>query len=405
MSNKTARSKACNYKEEYTIIYIGIDTAKEKHFAVVTDSGQNVLHEPFGFENNMRGFSKLEAVIEKFKDSETVIGMESTAHYAQTLITFLMQRKYTVSLINPLQTAVLRKAAIRHTKTDRTDTKLIVKSMIVNGYRTLTECDVRLLQLKHLERFRSKLKKSVTQQKIRLRAVMDVIFPEFQYFFASGLHIHTSYEILKLYTSPDEIADLHLTRLANLIRKASNNAFDKETAVKLRELSKNSVGINDPVLCLEVKQLIAQIELLEQQCADIEEKISGILADIDSPIKTIPRIGDNNAAAIISEFGDLSRFDSPDQLTAFAGLDPTVNQSGKFNASGTRMSKRGSKYMRSALINAAFQLLKVNLTFKNYYDKKRSEGKNHCNALGHTAHKLVRIIFHIVKNNEAFSLP
>ncbi|MCM1166631.1 MAG: IS110 family transposase [Ruminococcus sp.] len=162
----------------------------------------------------MRGFSKLEALIEKFKDSETVSGMESTAHYAQTLI-------------NPLQTSVLRKAAIRHTKTDRTNTKLIVKSMIVNGYRTLTECDVRLLQLKHLERFRSKLKKSVTQQKIRLRAVMDVIFPEFQYFFASGLHIHTSYEILKLYTSPNEIAELYFTRLANLIRKASNNAFDK----------------------------------------------------------------------------------------------------------------------------------------------------------------------------------
>ena len=199
--------------------------------------------------------------------------MESTAHYAETLITFLIERKHTVALINPLQTSVLRKAAIRHTKTDRTDTKLIVKSMIVNGYRTLTEGDVQLLQLKHLERFRSKLKKSVSQQKIRLRAVMDVIFPEFQNFFASGLHIHTSYEILKLCTSPDEISGLHLTRLTNLIRKASNNAFGKDTAVELRELAKVSVGISDPVLCLEAKQLIAQIELLEQQCSNIEEKV------------------------------------------------------------------------------------------------------------------------------------
>lgn len=387
------------------MIYIGIDIAKEKHYAVVMDSDQSVLHEPFGFENNMQGFSKLEAVLEKFNGSERVIGMESTAHYAETLITFLMERKHTVALINPLQTSVLRKASIRHTKTDRTDTKLIVKSMIVNGYRKLTESDVQLLQLKHLERFRCKLKKSISQQKIRLRAVMDVIFPEFQNFFASGLHIHTSYEILKLYTSPDEISGLHLTRLTNLIRKASNNAFGKETAVELRELAKVSVGISDPILCLEAKQLIAQIELLEQQCSDIEEKVSEILANIDSPIKTIPRIGDNNAAVIISEFGDLSRFENPDQLTAFAGLDPIINQSGKFNASGTRMSKRGSKYLRFALLNAAFQLVKVNSTFKDYYDKKRTEGKNHYNALGHTAHKLVRIIFHITKNNKAFSLP
>lgn len=387
------------------MIYIGIDIAKEKHYAVVMDSDQRVLHEPFGFENNMQGFSKLESVLEKFNDSERVIGMESTAHYAETLITFLMERKHTVALINPLQTSVLRKASIRYTKTDRTDTKLIVKSMIVNGYRKLTENDVQLLQLKHLERFRCKLKKSISQQKIRLRAVMDVIFPEFQNFFASGLHIHTSYEILKLYASPDEISGLHLTRLTNLIRKASNNVFGKETAVELRELAKVSVGISDPILCLEAKQLIAQIELLEQQCGDIEEKVSEILANIDSPIKTIPRIGDNNAAMIISEFGDLSRFENPDQLTAFAGLDPIINQSGKFNASGTRMSKRGSKYLRFALLNAAFQLVKVSSTFKDYYDKKRAEGKNHYNALGHTAHKLVRIIFHITKNNKAFSLP
>lgn len=387
------------------MIYIGIDIAKEKHYAVVMDSDQTVLREPFGFENNMQGFSKLEAILGSFNDSERVIGMESTAHYAETLITFLMERKYTVALINPLQTSVLRKASIRHTKADRTDTKLIVKSMIVNGYRKLTENDVQLLQLKHLERFRCRLKKSISQQKIRLRAVMDVIFPEFQNFFASGLHIHTSYEILKLYTSPDEISGLHLTRLTNLIRKASKNAFGKETAVELRELAKVSVGISDPILCLEAKQLIAQIELLEQQCSDIEEKVSEILANIDSPIKTIPRIGNNNAAAIISEFGDLSRFENPDQLTAFAGLDPIINQSGKFNASGTRMSKRGSKYLRFALLNAAFQLVKVNSTFKDYYDKRRAEGKNHYNALGHTAHKLVRIIFHITKNNKAFSLP
>lgn len=387
------------------MIYVGIDIAKEIHYAVVMNSEQQVMVEPFAFENNMKGFQKLHDILLTVDTPNLVIGMESTAHYADTLLSFLIDNNFSVALINPIQTSVLRKSAIRKTKNDQIDTKLIVKSMIVNGYRLFAANDMKMLHLKHLERFRMKLKKSICQQKTRLRAVMDMIFPEFQYFFSSGIHISTSYAILKRHPSPDEIASLHLTYLTNLIKKASNNAFDKETAIELKKLAKNSVGIKNEILCIEAKQLIEQIELLERQCDELEKKISELLKAIDSPIKTIPRLSGNNAAMIISEFGDISRFSNSNQMTAFAGLDPVVNQSGKFNASSTRMSKRGSKYLRFALLNAAFQLIKVNDTFKEYYDKKRAEGKKHYNALGHTAHKLIRVIFCITKNNTSFSLP
>lgn len=399
------RRGTCEIQGGRFMIYVGVDIAKEKHFAVVMNTEQEILYEPFGFENNTAGFHRFLQVIMPFGTTGVVIGMESTSHYAETLISFLMDKGYCVAIINPLQTSALRKSAIRNTKNDKIDSKLIVKSMLVNGYKFLAENDVKLLHLKHLERFRIKLKKSITQQKIRLVAVMDVIFPEFQYFFKSGLHLRTSYEIIKKYTSPDDISKVHLTALTNLIEKASNHAFGKETAVALRELARKSVGTPNDILCLEAKQLIAQIELLEKQCDELDVTAAKLLESIDSQIKSIPRIGVNNASAIISEYGDLSNFSNPDQMTAYAGLDPVVKQSGKFNASGTRMSKRGSRYLRLALMNAAFQLTKGNRTFKNYYDKKRAEGKNHYNALGHTAHKLIRIIFFITKNNTPFCLP
>ncbi len=107
---------------------------------------------------------------------------------------------------------------------------------------------------------------------------------------------------------------------------------------------------------------------------------------------------------ILGEIGDIHRFSKPNQLLAFAGLDPSVNESGTFKAKHTRMSKRGSKVLRYALINAAHNVVKNNATFKAYYDKKMAEGRTHYNALGHCAGKLVRIIFKMMTDDIDFNL-
>ena len=120
---------------------------------------------------------------------------------------------------------------------------------------------------------------------------------------------------------------------------------------------------------------------------------------------SIPGIGAVNGGMILGEIGDISRFPSPKQLLAFAGLDPSVYQSGNFQAKRTRMSKRGSRTLRYALINAAHNVVKNNATFKAYYDAKVAEGKSHYNALGHCAGKLVRIIYKMLTEEVYFSLP
>lgn len=140
------------------------------------------------------------------------------------------------------------------------------------------------------------------------------------------------------------------------------------------------------------------------QLAEVEQSIHDIMNKMDSVIKTIPGIGTLNGAMIIGEIGDISRFDKPCQLLAYAGLDPSVYQSGNFNAARTRMSKRGSKLLRYALINAAWQTTLVNKTFKDYYDLKILQGRRHYNALGHVAHKLVRVIHKMMSTNVEFNL-
>ena len=386
------------------MIYVGIDIAKQKHFASAMTSDGEVLISPFSFMNDSEGFKLFLSKIESFGKENLLIGLESTAHYGENLLFFLFDLGYRISLINPIQTATLRKTNIRKTKTDKVDTLLIIKSMIVNKHRLFSKADVNSLRLKNLCRFRDKIKKSKARLKIQLVTYIDIIFPELQYFFKSGIHTNTCYELLKKHSNPNDIAALHLTYLGNLLKKASHGHFGKEEAFALKSLAKSSVGSGDTSVSIQITQSISQIELLEKQLNELDASIKSLMLEMNSVILTIPGIGVLNGAMILGEIGDISRFSNPSKLLAFAGLDPVVDQSGKFKAKKTKMSKRGSKLLRYALINAAWNVSLNNKTFNDYYQLKKSQGHNHYSALGHVAHKLVRVIFKMLKDDIAFNL-
>lgn len=386
------------------MFYVGIDIAKQTHFASIMNSDGEILVKPFSFTNDYSGFQKLLTHLNSFPQWDILIGMESTAHYAENLTCFLFTRGFQVCIINPIQTSSLRKSNIRKTKTDSVDTYLIIKALTLNHYRLFSERDFDSLQLKNLCRFRQKLMKARTKVKIQLVTYVDLLFPELQYFFKSGIHGKACYALLKEQPNPDRIAKMHLTRLTNLLSKSSHGHFNQSNAVRLKELASQSVGIKNSTLSLQIFQSIQQIEMYTKQLVEVEASISEIMDKMNSVIKTIPGIGSLNGAMIIGEIGDISRFEKPCQLLAYAGLDPSIYQSGNFTADRTRMSKRGSKLLRYALINAAWQATLVNQTFKDYYDLKISQGRRHYNALGHVAHKLVRVIHKMMTDNVEFNL-
>lgn len=146
---------------------------------------------------------------------------------------------------------------------------------------------------------------------------------------------------------------MHMTHLANLLKVNSHGHFTKEQAKELRVLAQKSVGANDSAISIQITQTIQQIELLDSQLEKIEAEMTEIMKYNDSVIMTIPGIGYINGGMILGEIGDIHRFSNPNKLLAFAGLDPSVYQSGNFQAKTTRMSKRGSRVLRYALVNAA----------------------------------------------------
>ena len=384
--------------------YVGVDIAKSSHVASIIDDGAAICLEPFSFENNLRGFSILLKHLESYSKEKLLIGLDFTAHYGEVFAQFFFKHGFKVAIINPLQTSAIRKAGIRKTKTDKIDSFIISKSLIFNGYRLLEKKDIKLLALKSLAKSRRKLMKQRTSAKIQLVAYVDQIFPELASFFKNNLHINTAQELLLQYPSPSEIKNLHLTKLTTLLSKASRGKYSKEQAKQLKQIAKESVGLDDPVLSMQIQMTINQIRLFTDQLHQVENQSEEILKEMNSIILSVPGISSNAATAILGIVGDFKQFSSAKKLVAFAGLDPKVYESGNFKARSTRMSKRGNSLLRYHLVYTAHNLVLNNQTFKEYYDKKRDEGKSHYNALGHVANKVIRVLYKIMTENIPFNL-
>lgn len=384
------------------MVYIGIDIAKFKHFASVVSSDGQVIVKPFPFENSRHGFMKLIEEIENFQDC--LIGLESTGHYAENLIFFLHQRGYQIGVINPIQTDALRDSNIRKTKTDKIDTKLIVQCLILKKYSLVNSQDIDIIKLKRLSRFRMEMVQQQTRIKTQLTTCLDIVFPELSSFFKGNLHLKTSYTLLEKYPSAKAIASARIDGLTNLLKANSKGKYNQSKALELKCLAKDSVGLDNPAIELQIQCLIRQLKLYKKQIKDIDISIMTLMKIINSPILTIPGVGYALGAIIISEIGDIKRFSNPSKLLAFAGLDPVVKQSGNFQADSMKISKRGSTYLRYAIYRVAFSIIYNNETFHNYYLDKRAQGKAHRVALGHICNKLVRIIFKILTDDIPFNL-
>ena len=344
------------------MIYIGIDIAKLNHFAAAISSDGEILIEPFKFTNDYDGFYLLLSKLAPLDQNSIIIGLESTAHYGDNLVRFLISKDFKVCVLNPIQTSSMRKNNVRKTKTDKVDTFVIAKTLMMqDSLRFMTLDDLDYIELKELGRFRQKLVKQRTRLKIQLTSYVDQVFPELQYFFKFGPHQISVYALLKEAPAPTAIASIHMTHLAHLLEVASHGRFGKEKARKLRVLAQKSVGVNDSSLSIQITHTIERIELLDSQLFHTELEMANLVTCLHSVIMTIPGIGFINGGMILGEIGDIHRFSEPKKLLAFARLDPLVHQSGDFQAQRTRISKRVPRVLRYALINAAHNVVKKTL--------------------------------------------
>lgn len=384
------------------MIFIGIDIAKNSHFASAVNSDGEVLVKPFKFTNDNIGFNLFMDTFKNYELSNCLVGLESTGIYGDNLTTFLFEKDFKIGLINPIQTDSLRSSNIRKTKNDKIDTFLISQCLMLGHYTLITEKDIQLIKLKTLCRFKFDVKKSQSKAKVQLVTCLDIAFPELANFFNDNLHIKSSYALLSKYPTAKIIANTRIDALTNLLYSASKGHFKQHKAIALKELAKNSIAMDNPAIGVQIKMLIEQIQMLEKQIDLLDIEITNIMEQLDSPISSIPGIGYWLGAIIISEIGDISRFSTSTKLLAFAGLDPSVRQSGNFNATNTKISKRGSKHLRYAINRAAQLIIWNDDTFYQYYSTKLAQGKSYLNAIGHVSHKLTRVIFKLLTTNTTF---
>ena len=387
------------------MIYVGIDVAKDKHDCFITNSDGEVLFQVFSIQNNRNGFEHLFSKILSLSSdfSNIKVGLEATGHYSYNLLGYLIDKGLTTFVINPLHTNLYRKSlSLRKTKTDKVDSRTIASMLMSDvNLKSYSDTSYHNEELKSLTRYRFDKVQERAQLRQSVSRLVTILFPELEKLVPS-LHMPSVYALLSEFPSAGKIASCHLTHLTKRLENASRGRYSRDKAVEIREAARTSIGSDMPAKSLELKHTLRLIGELDSEISEIESEIKRIMDEIHSPILTIPGIGYRMGAMILAEIGDFSRFDSPDKILAYAGASPSTYQSGQMESAYSHMEKRGSRYLRYALINAAKYVCHWDETFGAYLQKKISEGKHYNVAITHATKKLVRLIYAMEKSGKPY---
>ena len=381
------------------IYYVGIDISKYKHdFCIISNAGELIV-ENSSFQNNKIGFQSFLDQLKPYNKSEVRIAFEATGHYSLNLELFLTNNGYTYIKTNPLIIHQFLKArSLRRTKTDKADSITIAKYLMSVPYQPNSDLLYTIFTLKSLCRARESLIKERSKFAVLLTNELDKSFPELKPFFNNMISSTLLY-ILEKYTNTKHIAAM---KDYDSIRKISYGKFTYAKFAKLKELAKNSVGFHNENTDLLISTYVSIYNDFNNKIDPIEKQISTIIKVLNHRMLTIPGIGEISAATILSEYEDIKNFSSPNKMLAFAGLDPSINQSGTLESNG-KMVKHGSDHLRYAIMNSSMTILRFSPEFYDYYLKKRSEGKCHRVALSHVCKKLIRVIYTLEKNDIDFN--
>ena len=383
---------------------VGIDIAKRNHEAVIMDDQGRVVQKAFAFANTYEGYNELIAKLLRITNikSQLCLAMEATSHYWLPVYSRLIADGYTVHVINPRQTHALREMYLRQHKTDAKDAFIIAEVIRFGRFSDARIPPEQLLALRELCRHRFGIVDMASDLKRKIIALIDQVFPEYDTVF-SGIFVDSSVAVLTKYPTPEKLRKANLTTLTNILLKASNGRFGRAKAMEIKLLAARSFGMPDcgGVYAELISGYLAQLRSIQAQVESLEARIKAIMEQINSAITSITGIGPVLGAVILSEIGDVSQFPSADKLAAFAGLDPSVKQSGEMQ-SPSHMSKRGSPYLRRAVWMACTVAVTFDPMFKAYMEKKTDAGKCYRKAIGHVTKKMISVIYAVLRDNKPY---
>ena len=385
---------------------VGIDVGKNSHHFCVIDKETGELDvTPSSFSNNKDGFDSLLDLLKPYSKKSILIGMEDTGHYHLALLKFLLNNGFSVALINPKTTDLTRRLEGNIIKNDKLDTITICDVLDTperkKQYRITKVNRFDLYEQRQLTRHHHNLKEELNVYCNRLQKSIDLVFPEFNTLFKSKYG--TVYmNLLKTFGSAEAVASTDIRTIRKCFEIKGKGNRISLTPDQLKECAKNSIGISSVAEVIQIKHLVAQIELIKEQITEIDKKIEEFSITNNSPILTIPGISHFSGTSILAELGDIRNYSKPSQIIKFAGVAPSHYESSQFNAPHTAITKKGSKYLRKTLYQIILSVINNNPVFKKYYQLKISQGKGHRCAQGHCIRKLLRIIYHLLDTGQSF---
>ncbi|MBM4324212.1 MAG: IS110 family transposase [Deltaproteobacteria bacterium] len=386
--------------------FLGIDVSKETFDACcLPNQGEKVFNlsasmDRKGFEELIKQLSALSMVQES-----VLVGVESTACYHINLYSFLVSLGYPVVVINPLLISNFVKLQLRKTKTDKKDASVIAQFLLLNRdslSQTLFSSEIS--DLRDLSRQRESLVDQMSSTKSEIKRLLSMTFPELEHI--SGIFTKSMLRLLCQYPSAVSMKQAKRSRIAKILIPGSYGKQTNASVDRILKAAQISIGTSSPTKEIILKQkasLLTQLEEHLQELTDIlielcQGKIQGEM-DILTSMKGI---GEKSAANFLVEMGgDMKQFGNHKKVIAMAGLDPALYQSGKIDRKG-KISKRGNRHLRRVIWLMTTKVIQFNERFKQYYLRRIKEGLPYKKAVLATAHKLIRVIFAMLRNKTLF---
>lgn len=396
---------------------LSLDVSKRSSYAATYLSMHEPFKKPISVPHSPEGLAIL---LDRLRNMEYLTGerpqviLESTGNYSKPITHSLQEAGYQVIVLNPIQTYQQKRRSIRKVKTDPVDAKRIAEIFYLQKLQTQQPVNPEIAELRTLCRHHDAFNALYTETQLKFQSVLDLIFPYYHGVF-SKLCVDSSLILLAAFPTPDDVLSAAKEDIMPFLNsKCQRKGWGDQIYSKLLTAAgaclpyKVSQHSNVRVLREYISILLTQ----KGHLASLRDQIAAAAKEIPvyDLLKTIPGVGGITAATILAEIEDASKFSSDHQLTAYAGLDASVFESGKFKASKNKISKRGSGHLRRALVQAAKAGIRktkkgpLNPLLNDYYSKKVAEGKPKMVALVATANKLLRIIYGMWRKNEPFRL-
>jgi transposase len=386
---------------------VGLDVGSATCLVAVLAPDKRVVRKPFAIANAGDGFTHLDQQLAQLgcAPHEILVGLEATGRYWENVYYFLQQRGYRLVLLHPAQTHQFAERRGLRAKTDKLDAVTIARALLSDDVRPAYVPNELTATYRDLVRLHSNLSDEAARYKNEIQDLLVVLFPEFVQVFKDPTR-KTALAVLHAYPSAQAIAAVGVEPIAGILQATAPRNYGPDTAERLVALAKRSSA--SPVAVAARGRSLAiladQLSHTQTNIAELEREIEALLRRDDGAtgLQSVPEFGAKTVAVLRAELGEVERFQRSDQVVAYAGLDVTVRESGKWKGQ-RKLSKRGSGELRRTLYLAAMRCVRrVDSAFGAYYQALGARGLKGNAALVAVMRKMLVVAYHLLRSGDSY---